>query len=191
MEKTIKLSPEGCMQYAQIKPAAYLISQPGAQGGPGEIVVVNEDGRLFRLNYLYGNMTAEQVRQLFPEAAQTQLTLFGIYDNPPQGWIPMYLGLGNHLFGRKDLCPLFAEEGKARNIHSRSEFFLCWADVIRHVLKKYPQISGEVSQENYEVVTEARTGGGNFDIVAENSELMFKGRFTVMDLLKTPWDGKA
>lgn len=172
------------MRYAPIKPAAYSISEPGACGAHGEIAVVCEDGRLFRLNYLHGNISRDQIKKLFPEAASTGLSHFGINYNPPTGWIPVYLGLGNNLFIRGDMFPSFASEAKARKIIRRGDLYNGWVEIIQQVING--SASGQdVMQKGCQVIEiELGEGPGNFDLIAKNSFIMSEDCFTIMDLLR-------
>ncbi len=183
MCEIIKLNVDNCMSYAPIKPAVYSIAEPGACGSHGVIVVDGSDGRVFRLDYIYRSLSLVKIEELFPQIASTRLTLFGEDDVPSEGWIPVYLGLGNHLFIQSEFFPLFAEEAKTRGIRTRGELYQNWVDITRSVIQK-DEVLDTMKQQGIDTVDSSERGENNFDLIEKNSHLMFEGHFSIIDLLK-------
>ena len=180
MENHIKINANNYKQYVPIVPAAYSFAQPGACGSGGEIIIINNRGKLFCLNYVRGDMSKEQIEELCPVITSTVFHIFGQGDAPPAGWIPIYLGLGNHLCVSEEYYPAFAAESKDRGIVSRGHLYQQWVDIMQTIMKDkiVPEI--EVPNEN----DNSSYNRSNFDIVADNSHVMFDGGFTIADLLK-------
>ena len=66
----------------------FQIASPGAQGEPGEILFLTEDGKLYYANYVFGGgLDLKIVESAFPVLAECRF-----YDSVvPQGWNYMYL----------------------------------------------------------------------------------------------------
>ena len=180
MENKIRINSSNYKQYAPILPAAYSFAEPGACGTGGEIIIIDKASKLFRLNFVRGDMTKEQIEELCPIITSTGFHVFGQGDTPPTGWVPVYLGLGNHLCVSKEYYHLFATEGRERGIVSRGQLYQQWVDIMLSIMDV------EILQEA-ETVNEtgnSSCGQGNFNTVAENCHVMFEGGYTVSDLMK-------
>ncbi len=184
MEKIEKLGINDILSVAPLHPAAYSISEPGACGGYGEVLLNCIDGKIYQFSFLRRIITSEQLEALCPTIAITKLQIGGQGDFPPAGWVPIYLGLGNHLFVKEDLFDDFVAEAEEKNISSRGELYKRWPEILRSILDKNESNHKDSSHELNTCEIELPYGKENFDIIAKNSHLMFEGPFTILDLLK-------
>lgn len=180
MDNYIGISAGNYSQYVPITPVAYSFAEPGACGAGGEIIIIDKEGRLFRLNFVRGDMSKGQIEELCPLITSTVFHLFGQGDTPPAGWVPIYLGLGNHLCVSEEFYPLFAEEGRARGIVSRGQLYQQWVDLMQAIMNVQDPTETKVPHEE----GNCSCGHGNFDTVEKNCHVMFEGGYTVSDLLK-------
>ena len=93
MENTIRINSSNYKQYAPILPAAYSFAEPVACGTGGEIIIIDKTSKLFRLNFVRGDMTKEQIEELCPVITSTVFHIFGQGDTPPTGWDQYILDL--------------------------------------------------------------------------------------------------
>ena len=180
MENAIRINANNYKLYAPIDPVAYSFAEPGACGSGGEIIIISNDGMSFCLNFVRGDMNKEQIEELCPIITSTEFYLFGQGDTPPAGWIPIYLGLGNHLCISEDYFPQFSEEAKGRGIVSRGHLYQQWVDIMQTIIPAKKILETKASRED----DNCSSNHSNFETVAENCHVMFEGGYTVSDLME-------
>ena len=180
MENAITINAKNYKQYAPIVPVAYSFAEPGACGAAGRIVIVDKEGMLFCLNFVLGDMSREQIEELCPVITSTVFHLFGIGDTPPVGWIPIYLGLGNHLCVSEEYYTLFASEMKERGIVSRGLLYQQWVDIMQTIMQVIINSGAETTCEE----ENCSCGRDNYETVAKNCHVMFESGYTVSDLMR-------
>lgn len=130
MSRFIKLCANNYKQHSPIDVAAFSFAEPGAQGRYGEIVIVSRIGEIYSCNYVYGDLPVECYADLCPPINDTKFNIGGQRDLPPNGWLPLYLGLGNHLIVSEDYASSFAKEMADRSIMNRGQVYQHWLSIM-------------------------------------------------------------
>ena len=185
MSKKIGITADNYRQCAPIQAAAIYISEPGAQGGYGRVVIVSELGDIFFYNYIYGSLSAEQISELCPILLEVKLNICGQGDITPNGWTPLYLGMGNHLFVSESFKDAFIDELVANGITSGPCVYREWLRIIIGILKGKESDSYEsIKSFPDECFCEVETRGKRNPNIEKNLNKMFEGPFTIEELLQ-------
>jgi len=104
---------------------ALSIAEPGAMGDPGSILIVSSQGDFF-----YVDITYDQLSSVCPIVKDVKLDMFG-KDESPIGWIPIYLGCGNHLFIKDTIYEQF-QLGQKKKFKENQDILLynIWLDIV-------------------------------------------------------------
>ena len=86
-----------------------MFAEGGAMGDMGAIYLVQAEGKLYRLNYIWGDVKYEEILDKFPPLAECEFGLFGRDSRVPTGWNYVDLGAGNHLMVHDRVYPEFKE----------------------------------------------------------------------------------
>lgn len=87
----------------------FMFAEGGAMGEMGAVNFIKNDGKLYHLNYLWGDVKFEEVLELFPTLAKCDFGNFGLDSKIPDGWTYVNLGAGNHLIIKNEIYPKFYE----------------------------------------------------------------------------------
>ena len=124
-------------------------AEDGACGNSGEMYIITKSLNSIK-HYCFNCLNEtpiENFDQLLPWFT-TFLVSFNktfpdtkMFEIELEGWRHCYLGLGNHLFIREDIYPLFIDENIARIIdtHQHSKLLMCWknkAEIILETIAK-------------------------------------------------------
>ena len=93
---SIYLSKKNYQDHLFLDVVAFSCAQGGAQGVGGEIIVIARDASIYRMNYVYGNMSWEMCEMVCPPLREC---IFGFFDveEAPFDWKGLSLGAGNFL----------------------------------------------------------------------------------------------
>lgn len=96
MEDVIYIDEKNYRDFLNLNVIAFSFAHGGAQGSPGEIIVIAQDGQKYSMNYAYGYMTIEMCDEVCPPLKDC---LFGFFEveKTPDGWKGISLGAGNFL----------------------------------------------------------------------------------------------
>ena len=186
MSKFVNLKAANAKQYSPIDAAAFFFAEPGAQGRNGEIVIVSRIGEIFFCNFIYGDLPADCYASLCPPLNDTKFNIGGQRDLPPNGWLPMYLGLGNHLIVSEEYAVSFAKELADQSVMNRGQVYQQWLSIMVGI------ISGKDSKAYLETGDFPTECHKNYDpnlhgkrnpAIEKNLDKMFTGPFTLSDLL--------
>ena len=186
MSTFVKLNAANAKEHSPIDAAAFFFAEPGAQGRNGEIVIVSRIGEIFSCNYIYGDLPAGCYANLCPPINDTKFNIGGQRDLPPNGWLPLYLGLGNHLIVSEDYADSFVKELAERSITNRGQVYQHWLSIVVGI------VSGKDSKAYLETDDFSSECHNNYDpdshgkrnpAIEKNLDKMFAGPFTIADLL--------
>lgn len=186
MSTFVKLYAANAKKYSPIDAAAYFFAEPGAQGRYGEIVIVSRTGEIYSCNYVYGDLPVDSYASLCPPLNDTKFNIGGQRDLPPNGWLPLYLGLGNHLIVSEEYADSFAKELAAQSIMNRGQVYQHWLSIMVGIIlgkdsKAYIEIEDFPTEchKNYD----PNLHGKRNLAIEKNLDKMFTGPFTIADLL--------
>ena len=109
---------------------AFSFASSGAMGCPGEIIMMNREGETFSLNYCYEPWQAEQIYEICPKLEECDIELLG-YDTAPEGWMPINLGMGNHLFVENEIGEVFYKQ--ITGLYP-GQVYQMWQDSLKEIL---------------------------------------------------------
>ena len=66
MEDVIYIDENNYRDFLNLNVIAFSFAHGGAQGSPGEIIVITQDGQKYSMNYAYGYMTIEMCDEVCP-----------------------------------------------------------------------------------------------------------------------------
>lgn len=96
MKELLHINKENYEDYLNLDIIAFSFAFGGAQGSPGEIIVVTKDAQLYNMNYCYDNMTVEMCYEVCPPLKGCSFGMFEV-EKTPIGWEGISLGAGNFL----------------------------------------------------------------------------------------------
>ena len=73
------------------------VSETSAQGEPGGVYIMTSDGMAYHCNYMFGNVSIDDLYKSVPVLAKCNLGIFGNGLKVPKGWKSRDIGPGNHL----------------------------------------------------------------------------------------------
>ena len=92
---SIYLSKKNYRDYLRLDTVAFSFAHGGAQGVGGEIIVITRDASIYRMNYVYGDMTIEMCEMVCPQLRECKFGFF--VEEAPFDWKGLSLGAGNFL----------------------------------------------------------------------------------------------
>ncbi len=186
MRRFIILNACNYQQYAPIDTAAFTFAEPGAQGRNGEIVILSRTGEIYSCNFIYSDLPTSCYAVLCPPLKDTRFNIGGQRDLPPDGWRPLYLGVGNHLIVSEEYAESFAKELVGQKNMSRGQVYQQWLSIMVGI------VSGKDSKAYLETEDFPTECHNNYDpgshgkrnpAIEKNLDKMFTGPFTIADLL--------
>ena len=127
MNNKIVLNKSNYKDYLPISMIAFSYATGGAQGDPGGIKIVDIDGRVFYLNYAYGDLNKNEVYEICPPLKEYSP------GKVPEEWHIINMGMGNTLFVNKSIFQQFKEETK--DIKTPSGYYSTWVNVVLNIIK--------------------------------------------------------
>lgn len=114
--------------------AFFKIAEGGAMGEPGGVIWVTNKGEAFHCNYCYGDISREDLLNAFEPLQKSFFGMFGKGSMAPEGWIHVYLGMGNHLLVSESIYDEFKEETK--DVSCISEMYCRWYEAALKIIRK-------------------------------------------------------
>ena len=139
----------------------FHIAEGGAMGEPGGVVFITDDNDSYTFNYMFGNITIQDVKEFFPPLKRTWLGWHGQGNAIPDEWQHMYLGCGNHLLISDKVYKAFFEIMK--NIPRISDRYGKWEQVAKTVIAN--NIKNEKIIQEESKMSEVKKGNGITEIV--------------------------
>ena len=124
MKNVIKLSESNYKKYLPINIMAFSYATSGAQGDPGAVKIIDNDGKIYYFNYVdQPDLKENEIYEICPPLKGE--------DN--EKWGTIYMGAGNTLFVNE---PIFPEvKDKAKGLRG-SELYQRWRGIILSIIKK-------------------------------------------------------
>ena len=109
------------------------IAEGGAMGSPGDITFITKDGGMYGFNYIYADITFDDVRAFFPTITKCMFGMFGEGNIGPKGWKYVNLGFGNHLLVKDEIYDEFFAEIK--DLKKPGEVYEAWQNKACKIIK--------------------------------------------------------
>ena len=132
MKEKIKITESNYKGYCSIDIVAFSFAQSGAMGIPGHVIIFDSEGWVYHTNYCDGDISFKHLLEVVPVLKDSKIGVSG--HETPEGWIPFYLGAGNHLTVRSDYSVRFEEEMGKRHIETPSNLYLQWQEIMQQLL---------------------------------------------------------
>lgn len=186
MREFINLCANNYKQHSPIDAVAFSFAEPGAQGRNGKIVIVSRTGEIYSCNFIYGDLPEGCYVELCPPLNDTKFNIGGQRDQPPSGWLPLYLGVGNHLIVPEEYAVSFAKELADWSVMNRGQVYQQWLSIMVGIIsgkdsKAYLE-TGDFPTECHKNYDPSLHGKRN-PAIEKNLDKMFAGPFTLADLL--------
>lgn len=110
----------------------FKIAEEDAMVEPGSIIFITADGKKYKFNYLFSDITMQDVTQYFPVITKCTFGLFGAGSIAPEGWKCLKLGMGNHLIVAENIYKDFFKEIK--DIKDIAELYRVWQNKAEKVI---------------------------------------------------------
>lgn len=110
------------------------LAEGGAMGEPGGVIWANEKNEWFRANYVFGDISLDDILEASPVLKSCRFGMFGEDSETPEGWSYIYLGFGNHLIVNDSIKERFVSEIRRRNLNSAGEVYANWQDCADNLL---------------------------------------------------------
>ena len=124
----IELSKSNYKNYSPINSITFSYAHGGAQGEPGGIIILDNEGKFFHLNCSYGDLTNDEIFEICPPLKEVALKKI------PENFEKMNMGMGNTLFVNKSILPEVKE--KTKYIKRPDELYRQWKKIIHDIIKK-------------------------------------------------------
>lgn len=133
MKEIIKLTKLNFKINLPINTVAFSFAASGAQGCPGEIVAIGGNAQIYSLNYVYGDLSIEEVYEILPLLEECDFNVFS-GGKFPKGWSGIYMGGGNYLV----VCNPIITELKNRGVELEDtlELYHKWIDLVLDIMKE-------------------------------------------------------
>ena len=128
MEDKIELTHFNYQNYIPINIIAFKYAYSGAQGDPGGVVIMNNEGQIFYYNYLDGNLTQDEINKICPVIKDNDITEL------KEKYKEINLGMGNRLFVKNTFYPEVEEV--INEVEQPSNLYRAWVGLFLDVLKK-------------------------------------------------------
>ena len=131
--KKIELAKQDLTKELSEKIWFFQIAEGGAMGSPGGVTFITKDGTMYAFNYIYGDITFDDVKAFFPVITECKFGMFGMDSIVPDGWKYVNLGCGNHLIVADEIYGEFWEEIK--EIQKPGEVYAAWQNKACKIMK--------------------------------------------------------
>lgn len=115
---------------------AISIAEGGAMGAAGQVIILNNDGSIWKTTSVYedGYISAGEVLSHIPSLANIELSMFSWYfhrkPNMPQGWQYVAMGAGNHLFVRPTFLERHSNCFDLENPAAQGLNYCAWQEIV-------------------------------------------------------------
>ena len=120
MNDIIELKNEAITRELFDRAQFIFFAEGGAMGEGGAVEIVIDDGTAYHCNYVYGDADIDKLLEACP--------VINMPGELPKGWLPRYLGFGNHLFVRTEHYIKYLEL-LGDKVNRRAGEFQNWHDV--------------------------------------------------------------
>ena len=129
-ESKIALNPTNYKEFLPINIIAFSFAEGGAMGEGGSIIIVSDNGKSYRLNYVWDDWSEDCIYEVCPILKECSLCAFERIKYP-KGWIYRYMGVGNHLLIHELLEKRFSEATK--DFQTPVEYYKNWEQIIERL----------------------------------------------------------
>ena len=132
MDEVIYINEKNYSDYLNLNVIAFSFAHGGAQGSPGEILVITREVHTYSMNYAYGDMTIEMCDEVCPPLKDC---FFGFFEvkKTPDGWKGISLGAGNFLVLSEPLYNQIEYELIEMPPHIR---YGSWMSMVKNLMRK-------------------------------------------------------
>ena len=127
MKNRIELSKSNYKKYTPINAMAFSYANGGAQGEPGGIIILDNNGTFFHFNYNEGDLKKDEIFEICPSLKEVALNQI------PENFEKMNMGMGNTLFVNKSIFPEVKE--KTKDLKNPAALYIQWKHIILDIIK--------------------------------------------------------
>ena len=127
MTDLIHLTNSNFQQYLPINIVAFSYAYSGAQGEPGGVYIIDDNGKIFHFNYIEDKLKKNEIYEICPLIKDIDLK-FKIEE-----WCEINMGAGNILFVNKTISEEVKE--KTKDIKGPGALFCRWKNIILDIIK--------------------------------------------------------
>ena len=130
--ETIELTSKNYRSFLPLEIVAFSYASSGAMGDAGGVDIVTNDGCVYYLNYVWGDIDEEQMEEILP------ITIPADIDSLPDEWLHIYLGCGNDLFVKQEYVEPLRQawhEYEQTKEGQHSSVYNAWLQLVTDLLK--------------------------------------------------------
>ena len=132
--KTIELTHSSMIGFTSKDILAFSFAESGAMGEPGAVILVDKDKQFYHCNYVFGDVTEDDVLKMVPMLQDCQFGLFGRNSIVPAGWTYVNLGMGNHLVVSNEVYKSFSK--RMERFTTPPQIYQNWRSAFFHSIGK-------------------------------------------------------
>lgn len=119
---------------------AFSYYEHGAQGLPGWIIIISDEGKVFGLNYKT-EITKDDINQILPVFSEIIFDPIGLDDIVPQDWSSLYMGMGAHLIVKNSIFERLKKMVIERGMmdYYKSDLQMNWIDITINIISSTTQ----------------------------------------------------
>lgn len=144
--KKIELAKKDLTKELSEKIWFFMLAEGGAMGEPGGVKFITSDGKGYSFNYIYSDITIEDVKEFFPVIDKCSFGMFGEGSVVPEGWHYVNLGCGNHLIVSNEIYDDFY--GEIKELKKPAEVYAAWQNKANKVMKQklHPKVKNGITE---------------------------------------------
>ena len=125
----IELKHSNYKNYLPIKIIAFSYAYSGAQGEPGGVKIIDNNGKIFHFNYfIKKDLKENEIYEICPIIKDIDLNII------PKEWCEMNMGAGNKLYVNKSISEEVKE--KTKDLKGPGMLYQKWSKIILDIIKK-------------------------------------------------------
>lgn len=134
MLQIIKIEEANYKKYCNLDIVAFSYAKAGACGDGGSVCIIDINGQIYYTNYadLHAKLKYKHLLKVVPTLKDC---IFNSFDHlAPEGWVPFYLGLGNHLTLKSIYHESFKSEMEKRGVYGPPDLYVHWPGMVLSIL---------------------------------------------------------
>ena len=124
----IELKHSNYKKYLPLNIIAFSYAHSGAQGEPGGVKIIDNDGKIYHFNYIDNKLKENEIYEIFPFIKNIELCKI------IEGWQELNMGAGNRLYVNESIYQEFKE--KTKDLKSPVSLYQRWTKIILDIINK-------------------------------------------------------
>ena len=131
-KQPIELNLSNYNQYIPLNIIAFSFASGGAQGEPGGVIIINDEGQIFHFNYVEGDI--KQPKDVYLVCPPIKEKLTGIVQSQGE-WNEINMGMGNSLIVNISIYEKVKAKIKELGI-SNGALYQRWMEIVLEMIEK-------------------------------------------------------